>query len=451
MREIINTRVSLTAKGGRAWFEGVKLDSGGFKRDSKYSMKVTNDEISLILDRKGKRKVSGKRRNGESVAIIDLCGKWLLDIFEVDELITARVFDGKITIRRHAEGMAKRERDYRLLNNETLHEGALCYGIGVSAHAINKAMEDSNINSKVSLIMEREAKYLQAAKKNNVTLSEDSLVIQGNLEDCDTRDLSSLDILSLSLPCTGHSPAGKTSNKIKKAEDHSKDSTAIFGAIKVIYKTNPSIIISENVIQARTSATYVLFKSELRRLGYRVFEINLDETHSNSLEKRKRYWFVAISEKMANGFNFDNIKDFLPKREFNNIGELLDKNEDRFFSGEYFQKREVENLKKGRGFKRNFVSDECELVGVIPRNYSKRQISNPHYQDGISGDIRLFNPVEHARIKGIPADLVRGISDTVAHEGLGQSILYSHAYVIVRKICEHILKLREENNIKMVA
>ena len=32
--------------------------------------------------------------------------------------------------------------------------------------------------------------------------------------------------------------------------------------------------------------------------------------------------------------------------------------------------------------------------------------------------------MEHARIKGIPEELVAGMSNTIAHEALGQSVLF---------------------------
>lgn len=448
MREIINTRILETSKGARLWLEGVKLRSLGFERDALYNTEITEDTITLTLSDNGKKKVSGRTKNGESLPIIDLCGKWLKDVFDFNELVTARIENGKITVKRHKEGMAKREREHRLVNSPVLKEGVLCYGIGVSAHALSMGMRDSGVKSEVSLVMEREAKYLQVAEKNNITMQENPIVIQGNIEDCDVDDLETLDFLSLSLPCTGHSPAGKTKNKIKKAEEHGRDSTAIFGAVKTIYKTNPSVIISENVVQAQDSATYILFKSELRRLGYKIFEVILDETYSDSLERRRRYWFVALSENIAEGFSFDNLMDFVPERKYNKIGELLEKGQHNFFSDEMFKKREKTNKANGRGFKCNFVNDETEMIGVIPRNYTKRQVSNPHYQ-AVEGEVRLFTPTEHARIKGIPEELVEGIADTTAHEGLGQSILYAHAFILAKAIGEHIKNLRKNSNKKV--
>jgi len=64
----------------------------------------------------------------------------------------------------------------------------------------------------------------------------------------------------------------------------------------------------------------------------------------------------------------------------------------------------------------------------------------PHLQ-GKGKTVRLFTPIEHARLKGIPEHLVKGISPTTAHEGLGQSILYNHAYTIAKSLGISLAKL----------
>jgi len=442
-REIINTTVAATKKGNRIWLEGIKLNSLGFTRGSKYSRILEDGVITLSTEENGPLKVSGKRRNGGSVPVIDLCGKWLEEVFSEGDLITAKIEDGKISIKLHKEGQAQRVLEESLLTSPVLRKGVLCYGIGVSGHAFQKALDDIGVDSRLELVAEREAKYLQVASKNNNFLTDGTLMLQGDLERVDVDDLPNLDILSMSLPCTGHSPAGKTSNKISSAEEHKDAATAVFGAMKIIYKTNPSVIISENVVQARNSATYSLIKAELARLGYTVFEAILGIEESNALENRNRYWFVAISSKISRNFDLEDLKQYVGEKPYHSIGDLIeDDGPQKFFSPEKFLKREAENKAKGRGFKTQFVTREGTSVNVIPRNYSKRQVSNPHYLE--DGKVRLFNSKEHARLKGIPEKLVEGISETTAHEGLGQSILYSHAYAIGRRVAELIIKLREE-------
>ena len=49
--------------------------------------------------------------------------------------------------------------------------------------------------------------------------------------------------------------------------------------------------------------------------------------------------------------------------------------------------------------------------------------------------------MEHARAKGIPERLVANTSATLAHEVLGQSILWPHALSIGRAIANHLSAL----------
>ena len=63
-----------------------------------------------------------------------------------------------------------------------------------------------------------------------------------------------------------------------------------------------------------------------------------------------------------------------------------------------------------------------ENVGTIGRHYNKRRSTEPFIvRDG--GWERLLTTKEHAAVKGIPFSLIEGQLNTVAHEGLGHSIL----------------------------
>lgn len=53
--------------------------------------------------------------------------------------------------------------------------------------------------------------------------------------------------------------------------------------------------------------------------------------------------------------------------------------------------------------------------------------------------MRKFTPAEHARIKGVPADLVGGMSATGAHEALGQGIVVAPFRTLFRRLGECLL------------
>ena len=71
-----------------------------------------------------------------------------------------------------------------------------------------------------------------------------------------------------------------------------------------------------------------------------------------------------------------------------------------------------------------------------------------HEKNGLT---RLFTTIEHARLKGIPEALIYGVSSTVGHEMLGQSICFPVFQSVGRalgKWIERINNLQLENNIK---
>jgi DNA (cytosine-5)-methyltransferase 1 len=245
------------------------------------------------------------------------------------------------------------------------------------------------------------------------------------------------------MPCTGHSSHGKASNKIKIAEEHTQANTALFGVVNYIVNSNPSIMISENVIQARNSATYILLKAEINRLGYDVFEYILDNKQAGSIEKRKRYWFVAVSKGLSKKVNLNNLIIPTYKKQNKTIKSILnERSEEKWMKSNYFNARLEKNVLNNRGYKTSFVDENQDSVNVIPRNYTKRQISNPHFINKEGDKIRLFNPEEHCLIKGVPFKLLEGVSDTKAHETLGQSVLYKQAMGIGELIGEFCSKIK---------
>lgn len=71
--------------------------------------------------------------------------------------------------------------------------------------------------------------------------------------------------------------------------------------------------------------------------------------------------------------------------------------------------------------------------GTIGRGYQKARSTEPFLKHPTNGKQRLFTPVEHARVKTIPEQLVAGLSDTTAHEILGQSVIHA-AFMAVGKL-----------------
>ena len=448
--QVFYTQSLETKKGSRIWLEGKRLEDAGFGPGQKYQVIYNREQkrLELIATSAGERIVSKKSRYDQILPIIDICNDSVTKIFGPGTPVVAKVQDGRIVITQHQIESNRRIRESEmamLLNNDgEVLEGSLCSGGGVSTHAIHEGMKSAGVNSKVSLLAEYDPRYLQVAKRLFPYVE---TIHQGKIEDVLLEDIPRLNVLSFSLPCTGHSIAGKTKNKIKTAEEHKDASTAVFGALKYIVQSNPAVIISENVIQAKDSATYILLKAEIKRIGYEIKEFILDEKQAGSIEKRKRYWFVAISSGFKSVLN--EIEPKIYSKKYNTVGEALDKD----YSGDwmpasYYDSRLEKNIQNGRGFSKNFATDNTEQTNVITRHYTKRQISNPHYHKG--DKIRLFTVAEHARLMGIPEMILEGVADTVGHEILGQSILYNQAHGLSSAVMAAIKNLVAEKKEKVI-
>lgn len=76
------------------------------------------------------------------------------------------------------------------------------------------------------------------------------------------------------------------------------------------------------------------------------------------------------------------------------------------------------------------------------KNYGTAVRSTEPFWKREDGLERLLTVAEHARVKLIPESLVSGLSDTIAHQGLGQSVLLPHVTGLVDCIAEGINKLQ---------
>ncbi|HEX7648514.1 MAG TPA: hypothetical protein VF450_14000, partial [Noviherbaspirillum sp.] len=87
--------------------------------------------------------------------------------------------------------------------------------------------------------------------------------------------------------------------------------------------------------------------------------------------------------------------------------------------------KQERDIAKGNGFHMQLVSPADDSVPTIRKGYHKGGSTDPlvrHPKD--LNLLRQFTAEEHASIKGVPVELVAGLSNTIAHEALGQGIIY---------------------------
>ncbi|MEY8198480.1 MAG: DNA cytosine methyltransferase [Colwellia sp.] len=427
----------------RVWMQGLKLEESGFSCGERFRTEYSTNEgtITLVADKNGDRVVSGrKRKNSSTEAIVELFNTATLKVLGDANRVRADFYNGSIVISIHHHDRKQEEREARLIESikqGTITKGSLCTGIGMAALAGHQGLSEGGLKSSLEWIVDRERKYLQVAFENNDAVTSRTKIFEASLEEIEPELLTPVDHMQVSLPCTGHSKSGKSKNKLANAESHKTDATALFGLVKIIEAVNPSIIVSENVPEARNSASYTLLKAYLDALGYNIHETELNNQQSGSLEKRKRYWFVAVSKGLVD-FDINTIKTY--DRQYSTVGDIIEAGHE-WSDNQYLKDKAISDLAMGKGFaNRNLITHESTSVNTIGRHYQKRRSTEPMLVNE-AGKESLLSVNECAKVKSCPLGLIEGVVASTAYQGLGQGIDYNQGRGIAHCIGEYMMSL----------
>ena len=78
---------------------------------------------------------------------------------------------------------------------------------------------------------------------------------------------------------------------------------------------------------------------------------------------------------------------------------------------------------EGKGFRLQIFDHDASSIGTVTKGYAKVRSTDPKICHQDKPDLlRQLTPAEHARAKSIPSQLADGLSETIAHEMLGQSV-----------------------------
>jgi DNA (cytosine-5)-methyltransferase 1 len=383
--------------------------------------------------------VSGRKNTNGYVSIIDLASADLIDVTNGAKKVRADFYENQIIISIHHLDKKQLERESRLiksLKNGFVKKAEVCVGIGVSCAAVHDGFKDMGIKARTEFIVDRERRYLDVAKKNCHAIDEATTIFESSLEEVEVELLGFVDVLGVTLDCSPHGGGSraKTGNKI--AEEHEKSALGIIGAIKVIDACQPSVIYSENILGAKDSASYLLLKGMLKLQGYNVNEVVLDSKNTGSIENRKRWWMVCTSLGLPE-VNLNNFPEF--PRQFNTLSDLLEKNipESMWKSTDEKVRKAAENKENGKNFGFNLIDGSAKSIGVCGKSYQKNRSSEPHIK-GLNNTARLLTVKELCLAQSSPLNLVNGIPNSEAYEGLGQSIDYRQGVGIGRIIARDV-------------
>ncbi len=433
MTTIVNTKLGETRGKRRIYLDGAKLAREGYQPGDRYDLALENARVVIKLRDDGKYMVSKRQRNGTLYPVIDITRAELAELFDGVAMVRVLIAKGKIVVTAHHQERKVAERVERLLSKvrtgEPLRVASLFHGGGVLDAGLHSGLDRVGVASKIGVAVEIESTYLNASLANNPELWDDtSIPIESPVQHVDLgRNPPQMDVLCGGVPCTGASRSGRSKNKLEHAEDHQAAGAMFFSFLEFIKVLNPAVVIGENVPEYRSSASMSVIRSVLNDLGYELQERVLNGNEFGVLEDRNRLCFVAISKGLEGVFDLDAVTPHRAKEAcLDDILESFERiAEDRWKSFDYLADKAKRDEAAGKGFKRQLLTGAEASCGTVGRGYAKARSTEPflvHPHD--SSLSRLFTPREHARIKGVPETLIRGLSDTRAHEVLGQSVCF---------------------------
>lgn len=416
----------------RIWLDR-PTERAGFEPGQRYDIVVQGRTIVLQANPDGSRVVSSKKEGEKTNPLIDLNSRELLALFDGMSSIRVAVQQGKIFLLPLASELKKQERFGRLREKleagDPLAVGSLSHGGGILSHAIHSGLKASGVENRLAFANEIREELLGHAAAHNDAWDENTVPFAAPLQELafDERGVAQipkLEILEMGLPCSGESRAGKAKRGLANGEAHPDVGHLVVGALIILNKANPAAVVFEQVPTYATSASANILRNQLRDMGYVCHERLLRGSEWGALEDRVRWCMVAVSEGIE--FDFDQLQP--PGRGQQKLGDVLeDVPEDHpsWSTMAGLRAKEIRDRENGKNFAMQIFDADSEHVGTITKGYAKIRRIDPKLRHPSDPNLlRQFLPSEHARIKGVPEHLVDGVSATIAHEILGQGIVY---------------------------
>jgi DNA (cytosine-5)-methyltransferase 1 len=169
-------------------------------------------------------------------------------------------------------------------------------------------------------------------------------------------------------------------------------------------------------------------------MGYVCHEREVFGPDFGELEGRTRWVLCAVTK----GIDFDINSLVLPAltpRILSDIFEPAEVVESRWSNMTGLKAKEVRDKEAGKGFMMQVFDGSESQIKTLTKGIAKNRSTDPKIKHPTNPDLlRIPTAKEHARCKGVPESLIEGLSQTTAHELLGQGIVYAP----FRHIAKHI-------------
>lgn len=435
------------------YFDGQQALRAGFSPGEKYDLQIGEDRVVLTVSNDGSRTVSARTRASGVYPVLDINSKALLQLFEGMQSIRVIAQEGRITLLPLASEVKKRERFKRISSKleegAALYLGSISHGGGILSHAIHKGLEEAGFKADLKFANEiREDLLLQAIEHNDAWNPETqalALPMQELAQDeWLLNNLPKLDVLEMGLPCSGASRAGASKRGLDMMESHPEVGHLAFSALVILSKVQPAVVLLENVPEYAKTASAEILRNQLRDMGYKTHEAILSGQDFGCLENRVRWCMVGTTAGLD--FDFEHLAPIVHvvKKLGDCLDPLIGPDDPRYRAVNYLKEKMVRDAAKGNSFSMQMVTEDSVSVPTIRKGYAKGGSTDPRLKHPSDPNLsRLLTAREHAAVKEVPDHLIEGMSETTAHQLLGQGIVYAPFEAVGRRIGECLQKLAE--------
>jgi len=436
MTALINRTLGQNRGVPRIYLDDELLDQLGVTEDIKrYDRDWQDNKLILRLAPLGKYTVSSKFKNGKYVHVLDTCTNELSNLFENNQKLRIAIKAGVVIIQSHTSEDNKQRRENaaltKLQKGLPLTAGSPFHGGGIMDAGLHSGFKKSGVNIATSFVIELESKYLQSSMKNNKHLFTDETVyINSDIGDVHPFNIPQVDLIIAGIPCVGASIAGRSKNKIANAESHKTAGDLFFHFLNIFKASNAAIGILENVPTYINTTAFIVIQSVLDSLGYDLHTDVYSGGDYGSPENRDRMICVVVSK----GLSHLGFEKLIPemmnnaKRPQQKIADCLlpiSDDSSEWKEVTYLKEKEKKDKEAGKGFAMQLLTPD-DTCGTIGKGYKKARSTEPRLRHPTKPELsRLFSKDEHALIKQAPISIVNGLSETVGHEILGNSVTYS--------------------------
>jgi DNA (cytosine-5)-methyltransferase 1 len=293
--------------------------------------------------------------------------------------------------------------------------------------ALKEGMALAGCTTRLTYAIEREPKYLEAAFMAHPEMwRSGAKAILADIDDVPLTSLPRVDFLTAGIPCTGASSPGRVARSLAQPEDHPEVGHLFVSTMLGIRASSPLAAVLENVPEYQASASWQTSLTALRRWGYDVEERIFGGCDFGALDQRRR--LVAVARHPMLPPVLAGVKApacSTPLRLADVLDEVPD-DSSLWQRYEHVGRKAARDLAAGHNFQTPLYTGEETEVRTLIKGYGDgTKAWQPFVRHPKKlGLMRKFTPAEHARLKGVDPKRIAGLSNTTAHEVLGQGVIW---------------------------